>query len=365
MSRKEKKEQTKAKKKGGRKALIIVLVIVILIAGGVMAVKYLKDNNIIANSNDDNTTNDIVVTVPKINIFNGDSRPIAVAFENSTKNDWPQPGLENAYLVYELPVEGGMTKLLALYKGVNVDKLGYIRSARPCFIDYALENDAVLVHYGHSDQTVTDEASLKMDYIDGIILSGSDKTFWTVSGYTTGNAKRMVASTSSIEAKMKAMNIRATSTDTGLGYIAGDYDLEDVLDSAGNITNTANSVSVKFSTAHSVSFTYDAGTKLYARFQRGAPHVTTNNVQLTTKNIIVQFVQTSLLSGPLGHVQVNTVGTGTGYFITNGKSEAITWSKDSRSDKTKYIDKDGNEIKFNDGVTYIEICPTSGNVTIE
>jgi len=200
MGRREKRE---SKKNVGSKLFIISIIILILIAAGLLAGKFLKKNN----SNDsainaDEDVQDNIIEENGIKIFQGNDRPIAVVMENSTSDDWPQPGLQDAYLVYEMTVEGGLTKLMALYKGMSVDKIGYIRSARPYFIDYALENDAVLVHYGHSTAAANDEAALKIDYIDGLNLSSSDKTFTTVQGKTTGGAKRIVASTESIKAKM-------------------------------------------------------------------------------------------------------------------------------------------------------------------
>ena len=56
---------------------------------------------------------------------------------------------------------------------------------------------------------------------------------------------------------------------------------------------------------------------------------------------------------------------GTGYYITNGKAIKITCEKTSRSAQTVYKDLDGNEIKVNDGNTYVQICPINAKVTIE
>lgn len=55
------------------------------------------------------------------------------------KGAWPQVGLNSAYSVYEIIVEGGETRLMALFKGVDLEKIGPVRSARHYFLDYALE----------------------------------------------------------------------------------------------------------------------------------------------------------------------------------------------------------------------------------
>ena len=51
--------------------------------------------------------------------------------------------------------------------------------------------------------------------------------------------------------------------------------------------------------------------------------------------------------------------------VTNGKAIPITCTKNSRSEKTVYEDLEGNEIKVNDGRTFINICPIDAEVVIE
>ena len=60
----------------------------------------------------------------------------------------PQAGLQDAYVVYELMVEGGITRMMALFKDIDSDKIGSIRSARMQYLDYALENNAIYIHAG-------------------------------------------------------------------------------------------------------------------------------------------------------------------------------------------------------------------------
>ena len=62
---------------------------------------------------------------------------------------------------------------------------------------------------------------------------------------------------------------------------------------------------------------------------------------------------------------MDTTGTKDGYYITNGKAIKIKCTKSSRSSKTVYKDLSGNEIKVNDGNTFVQICPINANVTIE
>ena len=74
----------------------------------------------------------------------------------------------------------------------------------------------------------------------------------------------------------------------------------------------------------------------------------------TTKNIIVQKITYGMADNNY-YWDLHTIGSGEGYYITNGKAVPIKWSKSGRSSKTKYTYNDGSEIEVSDGRTYIEV----------
>ena len=101
-----------------------------------------------------------------VQIYSGDKRPVAVMIDNNV-NAWPQYSLNKAYAVYEILVEAGETRLMALFKNADVDAIGPIRSSRHYFLDYALENDAIYAHLGWSPQAQSDISSLGVNNING------------------------------------------------------------------------------------------------------------------------------------------------------------------------------------------------------
>ena len=60
----------------------------------------------------------------------------------------------------------------------RIEKVGPIRSSRHYFLDYALENDAIYVHFGWSPQAQSDISKYKINNINGISEDGT--TFWRV-----------------------------------------------------------------------------------------------------------------------------------------------------------------------------------------
>ena len=66
-----------------------------------------------------------------------------------------------------------------------------------------------------------------------------------------------------------------------------------------------------------------------------------------------------------GRQNLDNVGSGEGYYISNGYAIPIKWSKSSRSAQTVYTYLDGTIINVNDGNTFIQIQPTGKKLVIE
>ena len=90
------------------------------------------------------------------------------------------------------------------------------------------------------------------------------------------------------------------------------------------------------------------------------------NEQYTAKNIIVYKVRNYTLNDGenKGRQELDNIGSGSGYYISNGYSVPITWQKDAHSAQTVYKYANGEEITVNDGNTFIQICPTDADITI-
>lgn len=107
------------------------------------------------------------------------NRPVAVML-NNLKKAQPQLGVSMADIIYEVPAEGGITRMLGVYQTLDgVGNLGSIRSARPYYIELAMGHDALYVHAGGSPEAYQNLKSWKVDYIDGVNGSASQSAvFW-------------------------------------------------------------------------------------------------------------------------------------------------------------------------------------------
>lgn len=339
--------------------LIIMLIIIILVAGAVIAYKIIKDKNNETQEVSENQNEEISVAVEDektVQIFKGNDRPIAVMIDNHS-GAWPQAALNDTYVVYEIVVEGGETRLMALFKGANVDKIGPVRSSRHYFLDYAMENDAIYTHFGWSPQAQSDISKFKINNINGI--TESEETFWRVKDKSAPH--NAVTSTEEILKVAKAKGYKTTSTkESVLNYVVDDVNLEEGQD--------AQKVTIPFSTLQKVRYEYDEENQVYKRYARNKAQTDWNTGDpVTTKNIIITFCNNYTLndSENKGRQGLTNIGTFNGYYITNGKAIKIKCIKEARNLQTKYVDLEGNEIDVNDGNTWISICPINANVQIE
>ena len=343
-------------KNKGVRILIIVLVILIIVAGGVLAYKIVQDKKETEPVTEENNVIVAPVEEKKVQIFQGNDRPIAVMIDNHNLA-WPQGGLNQAYMVYEIIVEGGETRLMALFKGVDVEKIGPVRSARHYFIDYAMENDAIYTHFGQSPQAQSDLKKYSIDDIDGIAEDGT--TFWRVKDKSAPH--NAATSTEKLLQSAKNKKYRTTSSEESvLNYVTDEVNLEE--------GQGAVSVTIPHSTLQVVKYFYDEENKVYQRYARNKEQTDwTTGEPVTTKNIIITFCDNYTLtdSENKGRQGLKNIGTFDGYYITNGKAIKIKCIKEDRQSQTKYEDLEGNEIKVNDGNTFVQICPTSADVVIE
>lgn len=350
-----KRTKTK-KKKNGTKIMIVILVLFILGAGGVLAYQITKDKNQQQETAVEEEPITAVIEEKEVQIFKGDDRPIAVMIDNHS-DAWPQAGLQKAYMVYEIVVEGGETRLMALFKGVEVEKIGPVRSARHYFLDYAMENDAIYTHFGESPQADSDIRKYSINEIDGIAEDGT--TFKRVKDKAAPH--NAVTSIGKLIESAKNKKFKMTSNkESVLNYVTDEVNLEE--------GQGAISVTIPHSDRQIVKYVYDEENKVYQRYARGKRQTDWDSKEpVTTKNIIITFCDNYTLQDKenKGRQGIKNIGTFDGYYITNGRAIKIKCIKNERDEQTVYQDLEGNEIKVNDGNTFVNICPTDAKVVLE
>lgn len=346
----------KSKKAKNILFLIIVLVVLTLLGGGLYYILSPEDDkpSIIKKSTTTTTTKVVKIVNEKT-----ESRPFAVMINNAPAARPVQSGLQDAYIVYEIIVEGGITRYMALFLDQNTARIGSIRSARHYFLDYALENDAIYVHCGYSPQAQADFSKLGVDRIE----AGTSSNSWRDKELRSQGYAYEHTLFTNIEKLNNNVGKKRTKRNNNLllNYTVDEVDLSKMENA-----KPAKEVLIKYSNVNKTGYTYDAENKVYKRTVNGKEHVdyVTKN-QYTVKNIITyQVKNTTIEGGGKGRQTIDNIGSGTGYYITDGYAVPITWTKSSRKSQTVYKYTNGEEIKFNDGNTFIQIQPTNQELTI-
>jgi hypothetical protein len=283
------------------------------------------------------------------------SRPVvAVKYDNVEGRSTPQVGIGAADLVYEVPVEGQVTRFLALFQSADAAPIGPIRSARGSEIGLLEElNTPVFAWHGANallDSHVRGASIVARSFDDVPHLyfrqAGRPKPY---NSFAVGTA----------ELRDSAPDDAAGPEQPVLRFAEPD----DVVPSPH--APPASSVNIVFPPPFGergrgstpVRFEWD-GTR-YVRFQAGHPHVDGDGTQIAVDNVIIRFTG-AVDSGTVDQAgsrvpTAQVVGEGEAWVFSRGKVATGTWHKPDNVTPTTYRDVAGDEIVFAPGKTWIAL----------
>lgn len=290
----------------------------------------------------------------------GRRRPVAVMMDN-VKEACPQSGIGSAGVIYEAPVEGEITRLMAVIENYDgLDKIGAVRSCRDYYIYYANEFDAIYSHFGQAVYALQYFDQNVIDHLNGLQLDGT-VYYRSPDRQAPHNA---YTGFERLQSGIQSAGFREEYKEGYNGhYLFASAEQETLLEDGAD----AKTVKLGNFTYNDPWFEYDENTKEYKRFQYGEAQVDelTGN-QLTCANIILQYSACPPYDQN-GYLNIDTTSGGEGRFITRGKAVDIRWSKDSQWGVTHYYTADGQEIQLNPGVTWVEIIQNdrTGDIVYE
>lgn len=290
-------------------------------------------------------------------------RPVAVMI-NNVEDALPQYGITEADVIFELPVEGDLTRLMALYADyTKVPDICAIRSCRYYYPAIAKGFDAFYIHWG-IDQTVDRYVkTIQPDKFDGLSNDGglfSRDSARKKAGYAlehTGYFKGTQFA-SAVDNSGKRVSLSEGKKEAAFNFC--EYG-QAIAPTGG----TCNTVSIRFGSSNS-KFEYNAETGTYFKSMNGHTHVDgRTGEQLSFTNVFVLETNISIRDS-VGHKSINWQGSSSakGYYISNGAVQTIRWSQPSESSYLKFYDESGNELEINRGKSYIAYT-YSGRTTME
>lgn len=258
----------------------------------------------------------------------------------------PVSGLSEANLVYETLAEAGITRFLAFYvNDKEIRKIGPVRSARPYFLSIAEEYQALFMHVGGSPDAI--KALQNRDYE----LYNLDQFFNAQYFWREKLRKPPFNVYTSSDLFGRALNDRKTQPKNFAAWQFKD-DLKADDRPADGVYLTINFPFDEYK----VKWMYNRDNNEYTREEGGKIYLEEDEKQIKAKNVVIQVAQTTVLDG-VGRREIKTEGEGKAIIFQDGKRIEGVWQKFRKGDRTKFFDKDRNEIKFNRGKTWIEIVP--------
>lgn len=288
-------------------------------------------------------------------------RPYCVMINNHP-DARPCAGLSQASMVYEVVVEGGITRLMAVFNDIDGITLGSIRSCRPYYLSLAQSYDAIYVHAGGSEQGYSDIKSLGINNIDGVrgYRDGEASSYYRDTyrkSLGVGIEHTLFADGSKLAsfAESNYTMTHASDFDTSYGLVFSP-------DATSQCENSASQMKIAYSGWYTSVLKYDSAKACYNLFISDKEYIddvetgsTADDVSIDFKNVIILNVPTKSIDS-YGRQEMEVTGSGTGYFCCGGMYVAIKWERADRSDSFHYYLTDGTPLALGIGKTYVGIA---------
>ena len=275
----------------------------------------------------------------------GSNGPILVVKIDDSTQAHPQIGLEDADIVYIEQVEGGLTRLAAVFSSVIPQRIGPVRSARISDID-------ILSQFGHVAFAYSGAQKKLLPVIASANLQdlGAQRQSPTI--YTTDPARRqpyaMVLRADLLMDLIKERNYQI-DTAKSIGFKFGE------LPDGGALTTKA----VMHWPAATYSATWSSDESRWLLSHNNSVNVADSGVVLGPTTLIIQMVSItpSEYKDKVGGVTPfsQTVGTGKAYVLRDGQRFLTTWNRPNADSGTTFTFSDGTVMDFDPGQIWIAL----------
>jgi hypothetical protein len=266
----------------------------------------------------------------------------------------PQSGLDAADIVFEEPVEGGITRYVAVYQCQEAPVVGPVRSARNIDIGILGEfGQPLLAHVGGIDPVIADIAASPIVNLD-----------LGLNGQVIQHPAGRVAPYDTYTTTAALWGLRPTDT-TPPGPIF-------TYSATPPPGSPVASVSIPFSNTSPVVWKYDPTQHLFQRYYVFTPDLSADHAPNRAANVVVQFVDVSYgpwLENEEGglEVQANLYddASGPAEIFRDGEEITGTWHRSTLSQATQFVDAAGQTIALRPGPTWVELVPSTVPVKVQ
>lgn len=278
----------------------------------------------------------------------------------------PQYGISQASIIYEAPVEGRITRLMALFEDYDdLDHIGSVRSSRDYYIFEAMAYESIYCNWGLARPWV--EELINSDRIDNIstplagIYNPAANTYDRIDRPGVSKEHTGYLFIDGYEKDVDLMGYAKEYTDRfKQAFTFADDDYLATYDSCEDATKIYPGGTQSNSGGygiHNPCFEYNEEDRLYYRTQYNQKHIDEmNGEQLAVTNVVFKIChgEERLPDDPnYDYLAFQVHGTGDAYVFTNGKVIKGTWKRSGDNEPNLFYDENGDEIVLNQGKTWI------------
>lgn len=272
---------------------------------------------------------------------------VAVKIENAPVA-YPLSGLEDAEIVFEELVEGGVTRFMAIYHCTDSTKAGPVRSARAVDPAIMIPITKILAFSGANKPVLE---ALEESEVAIVEENTSNGGLERIPREGLAMEHTLYADTKAIR---KVGRDRWSDPPPDEMFSFGD------LGDNGRARKVA-SVTIGFSAATTVSYSWDGDS--WARTQGGQPFMTESGEQVTVANVLIEEHEVNLsevtdVAGNPSVVIADETGSGRAVLLRDGRAIKGTWSRESLEDPVRFTTKKGEKMVFAEGSVWIHLVPS-------
>lgn len=269
-------------------------------------------------------------------------KPVSVLMNSNTATY----GIYSAEILCEMPTEDDTTRFLAIISDTSeLWKIGSIANGRGYISNISKFFGATIISGKNEDNIAYDHCDISKETLDISLHNGYFYTEYSHYHYT------------SAEMLNKWLNelLPDSSATPKTPYQFTDFGAE-------TITGETKSekISIAFSEISSTELQYNADTNSYAIYKNGCEKTDAINGKTPYfTNCFVLFADSATYDNSNGtRLVMNTIGSGDGYYFTNGTVIEIKWSSDLDGNFSFTL-TDGSPLVINRGISYIAYVKTS------
>ena len=300
------------------------------------------------------------------------SRPVAVMVNNiansQRQNARPQRGIGSADLLIEAKVEGGITRLCAVFSDADsIPEVGPLRSGRDQFLQLLMPWNIL---YYHDGESIFCTQFVNVYQYSGLNIGGKSYFNTPVHPHVAhrDNRGRNVAYEHTEFTSGKEIKQAAGNAGIGLTYANETpfFHFADYRTAASNDlpgAPAAKTISITHSESYRTRLTYNSWGRsykleMYNRSKKAYENTVDEltGKQLTFDNVVVCFADIAAYAGDSHDVQsVNYVAGGQAYLFTRGGVQVGRWEKPHPTHPLKLYTETGEEMTLNRGKTYLAL----------